>query len=183
VALQLPWRSRPWYLVGTVVVCLLADAFAYGMTLPVLPSLLRRVGVAEEEFQVLSSTIVSIHAGSSMIFFPAAGMMVYRAKTRKIPMMAGLVIFSVVSLVIARKFSASHLASAHADLLTDQGTVLFFQAKSTTTLLVAKALQGGSSAILWTAGFALCYDAVESSKIGTTLGTVSLAHFVSSASN
>jgi MFS family permease len=91
------WPSRKLLIVTTVVVCLLADAFAYGMTLPVLPSLFTRIGVAETDFQVLSSTIVSVHAGSSMLFFPVAGLIVHRTKTRKSPMLTGLIVFSIVS--------------------------------------------------------------------------------------
>jgi MFS family permease len=91
------WPSRKLLVVSTVVVCLLADAFAYGMTLPVLPSLFARIGVPETEFQVLSSTIVSIHAGSSMLFFPVAGLIVHRTKARRAPMLIGLVVFTTVS--------------------------------------------------------------------------------------
>jgi hypothetical protein len=94
------WPSHQFLIVTTVVVCLLADAFAYGMTLPVLPSLFARVGVLEKDFQVLSSTIVSIHAGSSMFFFPVAGLIVHHAKTRKAPMLIGLGVFTVVSITL-----------------------------------------------------------------------------------
>ena len=85
------------FLIGTVVICLLGDAVVYGLTIPILPSLLIESGAREHDLQALSSLVITIHAGSSMLCFPAAGVFSDRTKTRKLPIIIGVAIFTTVS--------------------------------------------------------------------------------------
>ena len=90
-------RSHKGFLVATVAVCILADIVAYAAVIPVLPSLLTEAGAQQKDLQSLTSAIITTHAASSMVFFPMAGLIADFARTRRLSIIVGLAIFTVVS--------------------------------------------------------------------------------------
>ena len=51
-------------------------------------------------------------------------------------------------------------------------TVLLFVGRDVGALLVARVLQGISSAVVWSLGLAMCIETVGPENLGKTIGTV-----------
>ncbi|KAK8059952.1 hypothetical protein PG996_009882 [Apiospora saccharicola] len=117
--------------------------------------MLRNAGAQTEQLQPLSSLVITVHAATSMVCFPAAGLVTDRLRARKTALVVGLVVFSTA-------------------------TFWFFQASSVTGMLLAKGIQGGSSSLLWVASLAWCFDVSDSGKKGTVIGLVMSANDVGS---
>jgi MFS family permease len=52
-------------------------------------------------------------------------------------------------------------------------TVLLAFGRTVAELAIARALQGASSAVVWTVGLAICLETVGPANLGTTIGSVS----------
>lgn len=61
-------------------------------------------------------------------------------------------------------------------------TVMFWLARTTAALVVARVLQGLSSAVVWTVGMALVVDTVGKDETGVAMGYVSMAMTVGTVS-
>ena len=144
----LKWRSNTLFILSTVAVGLFTDLFLYGLVVPVLPFMLEeRIGVPSSQIQTYTSMLLAVYAGSSVIFSPIAGILADKIETRQSPFLFGLTV----------------LIGA---------TTLFFLSSSFPALIVARILQGGSSAIVWTVGLAICIETVGPENLGKTIGTV-----------
>jgi hypothetical protein len=84
------------FFVTTVVLCILADIVAYGIVIPVLPNILMGAATRETDVQSSTAAVIAVHAGSSTICFPAAGIAVDAFKTRSKALTVGLLVFIAV---------------------------------------------------------------------------------------
>lgn len=145
----LRWRSNTFFILATIAIGLFTDLFLYALVVPVIPFLLEdRIGVPHRQVQSYTSALLAILAGSSVLFSPVAGVIADRVSTRQSPFLLGL----------------STLIGA---------TVLLFLATTIPLLVIARILQGASSAVVWTVGMAMVMETVGPANLGKTLGSVS----------
>jgi MFS family permease len=145
----LRWRASTLFIVATVAVGLFTDLFLYGLIVPILPFMLRdRVDLPEDKVQSYVSAMLAAYAGASVICSLPAGIVADRVQTRQVPFLSGL---------------AALLAA----------TLLLALGQSIPVLMVARVLQGTSSAFVWTVGLAMVLDTVGPGDLGKTIGSVS----------
>jgi MFS family permease len=123
-----PWglhlRVSTLFITATVSVGLFTDLFLYGLIVPVLPFMLRdRVDLPEEKVQSYVSAMLATHAGASVVFSLSAGIVADKVNTRQAPFLSGLAALLAATLMLA-----------------------FGQ--SIPVLIVARVLQGTSSAFV-----------------------------------
>lgn len=148
----LKWRSNTVFILTTIGIGLFTDLFLYSLIVPVLPFMLEdRAGVPPDETQSYVSGMLAAYAGASVVCSPIAGVLADKVSTRQAPFLLGL----------------GSLLGA---------TVLLFVGRSVEVLLVARVLQGISSAVVWSIGMALCIETVGPENLGKTVGTVRLIH-------
>lgn len=146
----LRWRASTFFIIATVAVGLFTDLFLYGLVVPVLPFMLRdRVNLPEEKVQSYVSAMLAAYAGASVIFSLPAGIIADKVKTRQAPFLSGLAALLAATLMLAL-------------------------GQSIPVLIVARLLQGTSSAFVWTVGLAMVLDTVGPGDLGKTIGSVSV---------
>lgn len=147
------FRRGKTAVVGVVALALFTDMVLYDMIVPILPTLLRKVGRDESYVGLL----FAIYAVGFLLATPVFGIWSDKSRTRKLPMILG----------------QAGLALA---------TVLFALANSFWLLVVARLLQGMAAAVSWTLGLALLADAVPEAEHGQAMGIVfgfnTLGYFV-----
>ena len=137
------------FIIATVAVGLFTDLFLYGLIVPILPFMLRdRVDLPEEKVQAYVSAMLAAYAGASVLFSLPAGIIADKVKTRQAPFLSGL---------------AALLAA----------TIILAFGQSIPVLMLARVLQGTSSAFVWTVGLAMLLDTVGPGDLGKTIGSVS----------
>lgn len=145
----LNWRSNTYFILSTIAVGLFTDLFLYSLVVPVIPFLLQdRIGVPGSKVQTYTSALLAVLAGSSVLFSPVAGVIADRVSTRQAPFLFGL----------------STLIGA---------TILLFTGTTIVALVIARIVQGISTAIVWTVGLAMCIETVGPENLGKVIGTVS----------
>lgn len=146
-------RSSKKSVIAVVSLALFTDMALYDCIVPILPSLLQRVGRDESAVGVL----FAIYAVGFLVATPVFGIWSDRRRDRKLPMILGQAGLAVATLL----FAFSH---------------------SFWLLIVARLLQGIAAAVSWTLGMALLADAVPSVELGQAMGTVfgfqTLGYFV-----
>ncbi|KAI9790924.1 MAG: hypothetical protein M1816_004685 [Peltula sp. TS41687] len=143
----LRFRSSTWLIGLTVGVGAFTDGFLYGIVVPVLPFSLRdRSGVSEEHVQFWSSVLLMTFGITMTISAPIAGWVGDRT-SRRFSFLLGL--------------TSAFLS-----------TLLFIFARAPSALVVARAFQGLSAGVIYTAGLALIADSVSPDKIGSWMGFV-----------
>jgi hypothetical protein len=147
----LSWRSSSIFIVTTVGVGMFTDMFLYGLIVPVLPFMLEdRVHTPPSEIQSIVSTMLAAYAGAAMLASPIAGVLADKLSTsRQLPFLCGLAALAL-------------------------STVLLAVGQSIAVLMVARCLQGASSAIVYTVGLALLVETVGPADLGKSIGTVCL---------
>lgn len=146
----LRWRSSTLFIVSVVGVGIFTDLFLYAIVVPVFPFLLRdRLEIPDDKVQIYVSMLLGVFGASSFLFSPIAGWIADRISNRQKPFLVGLLalLFSTLGLAVGQNIPV---------------------------LAVARVFQGMSSAVVWTVGLAICLETVGPSKLGTTIGTVSL---------
>lgn len=116
------------------------DTFVYGLAVPVLPALAAGVGVGDAGLGLLFAS----YAAALLAATPAVGVWVDRVGPRQ-PLLAGLIM----------------LAGA---------TLAFAFARGLPWLLAARALQGASAAVTWTAGLSLLAATHAPAERGRAMG-------------
>jgi MFS family permease len=145
----LHWRSSTLFIITTVGVGIFTDLFLYALIVPILPFILKdRVGVPQSSIQTYTSTLLAAFAAASFCFSPVAGWLADKIEGRQKPFLAGLAALAV-------------------------STVLLAFGRTVAELAIARALQGASSAVVWTLGLAICLETVGPANLGTTIGSVS----------
>ncbi|KAL4807634.1 major facilitator superfamily domain-containing protein [Aspergillus unguis] len=150
-----PWmveyRSSKGFITWVVAIAVFTDVFIYGMIIPILPEVLKtRVSVPEDQLQQWTSNLLSAFGGALFIGSPICGYYADKNSSRQAPFMIGLIALAA-------------------------STVMFWFARSTTELLVARIFQGLSCAVVWTVGLALVVDTMGQEQIGAAMGVVSMA--------
>ena len=147
----LRWRASTLFIVATVAVGLFTDLFLYGLVVPILPFMLRdRADIPDDKVQSLVSAMLAAYAGASVALSLPAGILADKVKTRQAPFLSGLAALLAATLMLA-----------------------FGQ--SIPILMIARVLQGTSSAFVWTIGLAMIIDTVGPGDLGKTIGSVSVA--------
>ena len=146
----LKWRSHPFFIVSTVAIGLFADLFLFGLVVPIVPFLLHdRLHLPGRQIQSHVSAMLAAFSATSLACALPAGWMADRFDTRRGPYLGGLVALVAATLMLA-----------------------FVQ--TFPLLILSRALQGLSAAIVDTSGLAMIIDTVSPDMIGRTLGTVRL---------
>lgn len=147
------YLSSKTAVVAVVALALFVDMVLYDMIVPILPTLLKRVGKDDSYVGIL----FAVYAVGFLVATPIFGVWSDRRRDRKLPMLLG----------------QAGLAMA---------TLLFAFSRSYSLLILARILQGIAAAISWTLGMALLADAVPAEELGVAMGTVfgcqTLGYFV-----
>ncbi|KAJ5611278.1 MFS amine transporter [Penicillium lagena] len=144
-------RSSKWFILFVVAFAASTDIFLYGLIVPVAPTALeQRVGLAKEEIQPWTSTLLALYAAALLAFSPISGYVADRFESRRLPMLAGLV------------------AVGAATALLCVGTNIGLW-------IAGRLFQGAAAAVVWTVGIALMVDTVGKEGLGQAIGYVSLS--------
>jgi MFS family permease len=144
----LRWRSNSFFIVATVTLGLVTDLFLYGLVVPVMPFVLRdRLSIPQNEIQSNVSALLAVYAGAQLFFSVPIGWLTDRITSRQAPFLGGL---------------AALLAA----------TILLAAGQNIAVLVIARALQGMSAAVVWTIGLAMVMDTVGTRNLGKTMGSV-----------
>ncbi|GAM90798.1 hypothetical protein ANO11243_088430 [Dothideomycetidae sp. 11243] len=147
----LAFRSSKIFIVGSIAAAVFTDLFLYGLVVPVLPfALSSKAHVHEHEVQKWVSILLAVYGGALFIACPFCGWYADNSKSRKTPLLLGL------------------LALAGATGILTIGN-------SITILIVGRALQGVSAAVVWVVGLALVADTVGSEGVGEAMGYLGIS--------
>ncbi|KAK2750158.1 hypothetical protein FQN57_004654 [Myotisia sp. PD_48] len=136
-----------------LVVCLavFTDVFLYGLIVPVLPFALReRLGIPDDDIQKWNSILLGTYGAAILVGSLVFGWLGDRTRSRQTPFVLGLIVLG-------------------------GATLLFALGSSITVLMIARVLQGASTAIVFTVGFALLFDKVGKHQIGDAMGWTSMS--------
>lgn len=144
----LRWRSSTWFIVSTVGMGIFTDMVLYCLIVPVLPFMLQdRIHLPDAEIQSQVSNLLAVYAAASVISSPITGLLADKWGARQLPFLLGL-----TALLIA--------------------TFLLALGQAILALIVARALQGLSAAVVWVVGLALLVETVGSDRMGAVIGSV-----------
>lgn len=144
----LRWRASTLFIISTVAIGLFTDLFLYGLVVPVLPFMLQeRVSLPEDKIQSYVSGLLAAYAGASVVSSIPIGIIADRTNARRTPFLCGLAALLAATLILAL-------------------------GQNVPMLVVARALQGTSAAVVWTVGLAMVLDTVGPEHLGRVIGTV-----------
>ncbi|WQF77555.1 Putative major facilitator superfamily, MFS transporter superfamily [Colletotrichum destructivum] len=145
------YRSSVAFIIITVAFAVFTDVFLYGVIVPVVPFALEsRVDIAGGQVQFWVSILLAVYGAALLVSSPIWGYLADRISSRRMPMVAGL-------------------------LLLGGATALLCAGTSIPLLVVGRLLQGASAALVWTVGLALIVDATSSENMGKAMGWVGMA--------
>ncbi|KAJ5728173.1 hypothetical protein N7493_004503 [Penicillium malachiteum] len=148
---QSGWRSSKNFVILVVCVAVFTDVFLYGLIVPVMPfTLLRRVGIPDEDVQQWTSALLATYGIAIILGSLLFGWLGDKTETRQTPFIIGL-------------------------LILGGGTLLFSLTKSLSLIVIARLLQGCSTAIVFTIGYSLMLDTVGNEGIGRAVGFTSMS--------
>jgi MFS family permease len=146
----LEFRSSTPFIVFTVCLAVFTDILFYGLIVPVIPfSLTAQVGVPEDQVQHWTAILLASYNAALVLGSPVAGFYADRTSSRRWPFVLGLVALCA-------------------------STLLLCLGKTIAVLVLGRALQGLSAAIVWSVGLALLVDSVGK-DVGYALGYVNIA--------
>ncbi|PYI01425.1 MFS amine transporter [Aspergillus sclerotiicarbonarius CBS 121057] len=144
-------RSSTIFAVIVVCVAVFTDIFLYGLVVPMLPfALADRVGLSEADIQHWNSILLATYGAAIMLGSLLFGWMGDQTRTKQLPFLLGV---GVVG----------------------GATVLFSLTTSLPLIVLARVLQGCSTAIVFTIGFSLLLDTVGDRHIGRAIGFTSMS--------
>ncbi|KAE8353685.1 major facilitator superfamily domain-containing protein [Aspergillus coremiiformis] len=145
------WRSSSPFVTLVVCVAIFTDIFLYGLIVPVLPFALKvRIGLADHDIQLWASAFLAVYGASILLGSLLFGWIGDHTTTRKDPFLLGLIVVGGATLLTALTTSLP-------------------------LLLLARVLQGVSTASVFTIGYSLLLDTVGTKRIGTALGFTSMS--------
>ncbi|KAK4191194.1 major facilitator superfamily domain-containing protein [Podospora australis] len=146
----LEFRSSTVFITFTVCLAIFTDILFYGLIVPVLPfSLEEEVGVPEDKVQHWTAILLACYNAALFVASPIAGLYADHTKSRRWPLLLGLVALCAA-------------------------TLLLCLSKTLALLVVGRILQGLSAAIVWSVGLALLVD-TAGENIGYSMGYVNIA--------
>ncbi|GKZ73187.1 hypothetical protein AnigIFM50267_009864 [Aspergillus niger] len=145
------FRSSTTFAVLVVCVAVFTDIFLYGLVVPMLPfALAERVGLTDADIQRWNSILLASYGASIMLGSLLFGWMGDRTRTKQLPFLLGVGVMG-------------------------GATLLFSLTRSLAVILLARILQGCSTAIVFTIGFSLMLDTVGEQHIGRAIGFTSMS--------
>jgi MFS family permease len=139
-------RSSVGFITLTVCLAVFTDIFLYGVIIPVMPfALTSRVGLEPAEVQTWLSVLLAVYGAAMFCASPVCGWATDRIHSRRAFLLIGLVALGAA-------------------------TSLLLAARNLTLVVIARALQGASAAVVWVAGPALLADSVDAHRIGYFMG-------------
>lgn len=145
------FRSSEGFITFVVGAAVFTDMMLYGLIVPMLPyALVDRVGLSQEDVQRWNSVLLGGFGAALMVGSLIVGWIGDRVSTRQTPFLFGLIALGISTLAIA---------------LT----------RDIVILLIARILQGLSTAVVSTVGYAILFDLVGTEKIGQALGFVGMS--------
>ncbi|KZF24304.1 MFS general substrate transporter [Xylona heveae TC161] len=147
----LKYRSSKLFILSTICMAVFTDIFLYGIIVPVIPfALSERASVAEKDIQKWVSVLLAVYGAALLAFSPISGWFADQSSSRRWPLVLGLIALG-------------------------GATVMLCVGNSIALLLVGRALQGISAAVVWTVGLALLVDTVGQKGIGQAMGYVTVS--------
>ncbi|KAE8373183.1 major facilitator superfamily domain-containing protein [Aspergillus bertholletiae] len=148
---KLGFRSSRRFVISVVAMAVFTDIFIYGMIIPILPVVLKtRVAVPDDQLQKWMSIMLAAFGGALFVGSPIFGYFADKGTSRQVPFIFGL-------------------------LALGGSTIMFWVARTLSSLVIARVLQGLSAAVVWTVGMALVVDTVGKDQVGAAMGYVSMA--------
>ncbi|KAB8260678.1 major facilitator superfamily domain-containing protein [Aspergillus pseudonomiae] len=148
---KLEFRSSRRFVISVVAMAVFTDVFIYGMIVPILPVVLKtRVVVPDDQLQQWMAIMLAAFGGAIFVGSPIFGYFADKGTSRQVPFIFGL-------------------------LALGGSTIMFWVARSLSSLVIARVLQGLSAAVVWTVGMALVVDTVGKDQVGAAMGYVSMA--------
>ncbi|EJD04276.1 MFS general substrate transporter [Fomitiporia mediterranea MF3/22] len=139
----LKWRSSVWFATLIVGYGITVDVMVYALVIPVLPFQLEKLGF--HHVSALVAYLLLAFSVTLVIFSPLFSWLSEKYRTRRSPLIWGLI--SLMGFL-----------------------VMFMEAPNYAVMIVARGLQGISSAVVWVVGLALLADCVPDAKVGQQLG-------------
>lgn len=135
---------------ATVSLCLFTDFFAYGVVLPVLPSILEgRLALPDSLVANGSSMLLGAYTMAAVLFILPVGRLADSFEMRHRPLLCALALSGAAMLLLAC-------------------------GRTLAAFLVSWMLQGMASAVVWTVGFAMLDESMMPGHLGYAMGTVRL---------
>ncbi|KAK5989068.1 putative MFS-type transporter C18.02 [Cladobotryum mycophilum] len=148
------FRSSPLLIITTISYAIFTDLFLYAVVVPVMPfTLTNRIGIPEHQVQIWVSISLAAYAGAILVGSPFCGYMADRTQNRKIPLLIGVVILVLSTLLLC----LSH---------------------NIPMLLIGRIFQGLSTSVTWPVGLTLMIDTVGPERAGEAAGYVGMAYSV-----
>ncbi|KAK0832035.1 hypothetical protein LTR73_002322 [Friedmanniomyces endolithicus] len=147
----LPLRSSPTFIILTVATAVFTDIFVYGIVVPVLPfALTTHSAIPASQIQTWISIFLAVYGAALLIASPICGWLADRSRSRRVPLLCGL-------------------------LALGGCTVMLCIGSSIAVLAAGRVLQGFSAAVVWVVGLALMVDTVGPEAVGQAMGYVGLS--------
>lgn len=141
------FRSSKGAVLFVCSLALFTDMLVYGIVIPILPSILRSIGIPAEHETTYSTILFSAYALGLFLATPVFGILSDKTGNRMTPMLLGLAGLALTTILFA--------ISSH-----------FY------ILLLARFLQGIAGAASWVVGMALIADTFPINQLGSSLGFV-----------
>ncbi|KAE8365913.1 MFS general substrate transporter [Aspergillus caelatus] len=142
------WRSSTGFIIACIIIALFAENFLYGFVVPILPYILEnRNHVEPSDTQRLTYQVLTIYGAVAVISGLLIGHWADRIKSRRIPLILGL----GVALV---------------------GTVVLATATKLPGLFVGRTLQAIGGTTAWIVGYATLRDTIQAKDMGKIFGLV-----------
>ena len=125
-------RSSNAFIISTISMAVFTDIFLYSLVVPVLPfALTGRAGVNEEDVQRWTSIFLSVYGAALAVGSPIFGWFADRSSSRRVPLLLGLVALG-------------------------GATAMLCAGSSLPVLIIGRAFQGLSAAVVWTVVYYCC---------------------------
>ncbi|KAL5335768.1 major facilitator superfamily domain-containing protein [Aspergillus crustosus] len=146
----LNFRSAKSFIIFTVTFAVSTDIFMYGLLVPMTPTALKdKLGMPEDEIQSWTSILLALYSAAFLVSSPILGHLADRARTRRWPLLLGLVTLGVATALLC--------------IGTNIGL-----------WIAGRLLQGAAVAVVWTAGLALLVDTVGKQDLGQAIGYLTM---------
>ncbi|KAJ5205356.1 Major facilitator superfamily domain general substrate transporter [Penicillium cf. griseofulvum] len=142
------WRSSKIFIIFTVTVGLVCEAFLYAFLVPILGYMIEiRLKKDPSRIQGLTAELLSLHGFIAVISAPVIAHLADKVPNRKVPLL-----IAISGGVV--------------------GTLLVAWCPSVCVLFAGRVIQGISGSATWIIGFATLADNVDRQHIGSVMGTV-----------
>lgn len=159
-----PWRQSRAAVLVVASLAVFIDLLLHGVIIPIQPALLEECGVDMAHLDFYQALLFGSLAAGLFVSTPIFGIVSDRLRTRRAPMLAGLLALAL-------------------------STIFFAFIRSFPLLVIGRLAQGVSAAATWVVGFAMVADAYPSGEedadkgrgtmgLGTAVGIVLGAHTV-----